>query len=568
MNAHPHISDDASRRAEAMLWSERARADHMLGWLLLAQVPLGIGLAALHGTWILAVVAGSALGIVPLLVTRAKPGTFVSRMTVAAAFMGFSILFIQETHGMTEWHFAVFVGLAFLLLYRDWRVPVFGGALIAVHHLGFWLLQRGGAGVWVFERSMTVRMSGMTMGGHLAGIGMVLLHAAFVVFEVAVLAYMSVHLSSETRRQAQLLVEQERGEAAMRMLAERLHARDLSLEDSDGSAGDDDAAIGTLRDGIGQVAELVRSIERTASSVATASVQMADMTAEAGRAGAEISGSLAQMADGAQRQVQAVGSARESASQVGHAVELSTESARRTAEAAAHVQQAAEQGADAAERAASAAQAVAESSSEATRAIGDLAQKSEQIATFVDTITGIAGQTNLLALNAAIEAARAGESGRGFAVVAEEVRKLAEESQRAAATINDIVSEIQQETKLAVAVVQDSAQRTDESAAAAGQTRSAFARIADAVREMSEQSEEIASATNQIADGARRMRTDVDSIAVVAEQASAATQQASAATEQTSASTQQVAASAEQLASSAQELRELVSAFHLTASAP
>ena len=146
-------------------------------------------------------------------------------MTVAAAFMGFSILFIQETHGQTEWHFDVFVGLAFLLLYRDWRVPVFGGAIVAVHHLSFWLLQRSGAHIYVFERGMATHMTGMTMPGHLAGVGMVVLHAAFVVFEVAVLAYMSVYLERQTRQQAQLLVDRERGEAAMRVLAERLRAR-------------------------------------------------------------------------------------------------------------------------------------------------------------------------------------------------------------------------------------------------------------------------------------------------------------------------------------------------------
>src|SRR5690606_27874043 len=62
--------------------------------------------------------------------------------------------------------------------------------------------------------------------------------------------------------------------------------------------------------------------------------------------------------------------------------------------------------------------------------VTELAQASDKIDAFVETIQGIARQTNLLALNAAIEAARAGEHGRGFAVVAEEVRKLADGSAR------------------------------------------------------------------------------------------------------------------------------------------
>jgi methyl-accepting chemotaxis protein len=555
--SHPQQIDEADRRAGQMLHRERVRADRVLTLLLLAHLPVAIGLGALHDDWVLAIVAGSALALVPLAVARARPGTLASGLTVAAAFMGFSALFIQETHGMTELHFDVFVGLAFLLPYRDWRVPVFGGLVIAVHHLSFFLLQRAGDPFWVFTVSM----------GHMDGIWMVALHAGFVLFEVVVLAYLSTALAAETRQQARLLVDQEHGDAAMRALAESLRSRDLSAALSGDGGSEGAAAIGTLRQGIGQVAQLVRAIERTATGVASASLQMAQTTSEAGRASSEVAGSLAQMADGAERQVQAVGAARMCAEQVADAVTLSSDSVRRTASVTAQVQSAAEEGVAAATRAAAAAEAVSDSSAQASRAISDLAQKSGQIGTIVETITGIAGQTNLLALNAAIEAARAGESGRGFAVVAEEVRRLAEQSQQAAATISSIVSEIQQETQLAVEVVQQGAARTGDSAGAAGETRSAFQRISDAVHQMSLQSEEIAGATSQIAAGAERMRAEMESIATVAQQGAAATQQASAATQQSSASNQEVAASAELLSRSAGELQELVGAFRLTAAA-
>jgi methyl-accepting chemotaxis protein len=543
---------DAAARAERMLHAERERADRVLSRLLLAHFPVAVALAAWHGYWAVAIVAGSLLSVVPLLVVKARPATLVSRLTVATAFMGYSALLIFESHGATIAHFHVFVGLAFTQLYRDWRVPVAGGVVIALHHVLFHFLQTAGTGVWVFDK----RYPGVL------GIEVVALHAGFVIFEVAVLALVAVRLAAEIRAQAELLTGQERDQAAMRVLAEGLRNRDLTVG---GSAGthDGDSALVTLRGGIDHVAELVRAIERTAESVASASRELATTTAEAGRATSEVAGSLAQMADGADRQVNAVALARESVEQVGQAVSLSSTHASRTSDAVERVREAADQGIAAALEVSAAVQAANECSTAATEAINELVAKSHRIGAIVETITGIADQTNLLSLNAAIEAARAGESGRGFAVVADEVRKLAEESQTAASTISVIVQEIQSEMEHTVSVVEDGVRRSAESATTAELARGAFGRIEAAVLEVSGHSNEIAGATTQITESAERMRAQMDSIVTVAEQASEAVGQASASTQQTSASTQQVAASAQTLAAAADELQELVRSFRL-----
>src|SRR5205085_542142 len=120
---------------------------------------------------------------------------------------------------------------------------------------------------------------------------------------------------------------------------------------------------------------------------------------------------------------------------------------------------------------------VQSSTREVTAAIRDLASRSEEIETIVETIAALAEQTNLLALNAAIEAARAGDQGRGFAVVADEVRKLAEGSQQAAATIRGLIGEIQADTGRAVEVVEQGARATDQGVQTVERARTSFLAI-------------------------------------------------------------------------------------------
>ena len=97
--------------------------------------------------------------------------------------MVYSMLFIAQTGGMIEMHFHVFGGMAFLLIYRDWRLPVIAGGVIAVHHAGFNYLQMRGYPDLVFADHH---------GWHIVGV-----HAVFVIFEGAGLVYMARMLVNE-----------------------------------------------------------------------------------------------------------------------------------------------------------------------------------------------------------------------------------------------------------------------------------------------------------------------------------------------------------------------------------
>jgi methyl-accepting chemotaxis protein len=235
--------------------------------------------------------------------------------------------------------------------------------------------------------------------------------------------------------------------------------------------------------------------------------------------------------------------------------------AREAARAADKARGVARAGAVTAQEAFDAMTGVQRSSKDVTSAIQDLAVRSGEIESIVETIAALAAQTNLLALNAAIEAARAGEQGRGFAVVAEEVRKLAEGSQAAAGSIAELIAQIQQETARVVGVVEGGAERTEAGARTVAQARDAFADIEAAVVDVTTRVEDIADAVERISEGTGRIQTDVGEFAAVAEQSSASAEQVTATTEETSASTQEIAASAQELAATATRLDGLVGSF-------
>jgi len=69
-------------------------------------------------------------------------------LTLTFVQTAFVVLHIQLAHGMIEFHFGVFVTLALLLVYENWRVIIFSALLFAVHHVMFDRLQAAGFGVY------------------------------------------------------------------------------------------------------------------------------------------------------------------------------------------------------------------------------------------------------------------------------------------------------------------------------------------------------------------------------------------------------------------------------------
>jgi hypothetical protein len=195
---------------------QRARLDRMFSRLMLVQWVAAIVLAATYSStaWAdkqqppggylgLAVFGGAIVALIPLLVVRYRPGTRMSRHTVAVCQILWSSMFIHLSGGRIETHFHIFGSLAWLAFYLDWEVLVTATVMVAADHLLRGLL-------------VPESVYGMMHSGHWRFVE----HALWVVFEDVILFIACRHglqsLSEGADREAHLerLSESEQNKTA------------------------------------------------------------------------------------------------------------------------------------------------------------------------------------------------------------------------------------------------------------------------------------------------------------------------------------------------------------------
>ncbi|KAF7963576.1 hypothetical protein AWV80_08270 [Cupriavidus sp. UYMU48A] len=245
----------------------------------------------------------------------------------------------------------MFVLLSLLLAYRDIRPILVGAVTIAVHHLSFNYLQAWGWGPVCFTEP---------------GLGMVLLHAAFVVVQTAMLASLAWRMGLDARAAEELA-----------SLAMTISSESGRLTLSGQAAPARSKIASTFGDTLGAVRATLIQVRDSARELAAAAVHILDGNT-----------ALSQRTREQQQAVERIGEGVTNLTRLAHAAADNAAAARALATAASSV-----------------ATRGGEVIGSVIHTMGEIKDSSARIAEIVGVIDGIAFQTNLLALNASVEAA-------------------------------------------------------------------------------------------------------------------------------------------------------------------
>ncbi|THK42132.1 hypothetical protein E8Q33_04930 [Methylophaga sp. SB9B] len=412
MNSQTTTQQTIEENIKQRHWQDNVSNDKFVLWLLLAHLPFIFFLVPIgYGTHIEGAIPAVIVVLAAWYVFHTLPGTLFSRSVMSAAMMMMSMILIMQQLGRLEMHFHIFAALAFLIIWRDYRVMLVAASVIAIHHAASVPLQLAETSIGSIP---------YIVYGQGCDWATFAVHATFVILETAVLVYFCLRMNSQYRLSTQVM-------AAMQVAAQQSDLT-IKIENIQAKNVNDSTFSKSVED-------FYALMNRTINEFKSAGTQLDDLThlsvisAKQNLSSLHVQSQRVEAVASASLQMSA--SINEVAKTTESAANLSSQTVKQLGECQSM-----------ADSASTKVNSLIDKLSEVKQEFDRLQHDTSAIQSSVLLITEISAQTNLLALNASIEAARAGEHGRGFSVVASEVRNLAEKSQNASRDIMAVAEKI------------------------------------------------------------------------------------------------------------------------------
>lgn len=449
------------------------KTNNTFRYVLIGQFLLSFLIAFYTGTWLEALIGGIFILAVPLFLLLTQPFEVISRISVGIAIQLFAALHIQQSYGLPEMHFEIFATMAFLVLYRDWRVILASVVTVAVHHITFFILQLNGAGVYVFAEGFVTFY-------------ILVIHAAFAIAEGGVLMY----IAKVSHREAAF------SDTIIESVSEMLKNKDtidltIPLDNKNNDLSSYNAMILSFRGLTEQAVAIAQQVNHVSETVRSNIVHIKELSSNTTKQSQNISASTEELS---YTNTEVSGRAQE-------VNELAAKAKQDTLEAAQKI-----------DTSATEINALNFELLSTSETIDNLSAQSAKIESVMESIRTISEQTNLLALNAAIESARAGEHGRGFAVVADEVRQLAIKTRENTESISEVTSRLMVDASASVKAMASCVEKVSSVVELSTQTRQVTQNVVQGIDSVADNMSSVATAIEEQSNVSNNISSSIASL--------------------------------------------------------